>query len=313
MKHLLVLLLVVLLGDKFCFAQVNLVPNPSFEDTISCPNNLNELLNAKDWKISINTPDYYNACASNSSNVSVPNNAFGYQDAATGKAYGGFCAYNQMFPNSNEFLGTQLINPLVVGEKYYISFKVALESAQPNFACGIDKVGLLFTNIYLGDTVFATPIPQFLKNNSCHVYATSIISDTLNWTTIKGTFIADSAYHYFLIGHFFDSLHTSFNCLDNSNITNKFSYYLVDDVCITTDSFGCKVNSGITNNITTNATVIINNPVSNHLLLSVPIEIASCVVRVQITNIIGQELFNEKFFEEKIFFSDKNKIRLENN
>lgn len=63
------------------FAQVNLVPNPSFEDTVSCPNYANQIDKAVGWHASRNTPDYFNGCDWLTSNQSVPNNFRGYQYA----------------------------------------------------------------------------------------------------------------------------------------------------------------------------------------------------------------------------------------
>ncbi len=53
-------------------AQTNLVPNPSFEDTLYCPNVTNQIDAAMGWLNFGNTPDYFNACAPISLNV--PNN-----------------------------------------------------------------------------------------------------------------------------------------------------------------------------------------------------------------------------------------------
>jgi hypothetical protein len=233
-------------------AQVNLVPNYSFEDTVACPSNVSQVRFCKNWNTYINTPDYFNVCANyssgmNANSIAVPISLLGgYQYPKTGNAYVGFIPYHQQLGNVGEYFGSSLKSPLIIGTKYYVSFYVSLSDAEPNFTCGINKLGLLFTNKNWGDTtLFNTP----LKNNIAHIYSNSIIYDTLNWVKISGVFVADSAYQYFLIGNFFDDNHISFHCLDPLNTTSKFSYYLVDDVCISSDSIFCKVDVGIDDNI----------------------------------------------------------------
>ena len=230
-------------------AQFNLVPNPSFEDTIGCPDNFGQLDSCKFWTTNINTADYFNRCANyssgfNANSIAIPVSLIGgYQYPKTGNAYVGFIPYHQF--GEREYFGASLINPLIIGTKYFVSFYVSLGDAEPNLTCGIDKVGLKFTNKNWGDTTLSS---LQLKNNIAHVYSNSIIYDTLNWIKISGIFIADSAYQYFLIGNFFEDNQITFHCLDPLNTTNKNSYYLVDDVCISSDSTFCKVDAGINQN-----------------------------------------------------------------
>jgi hypothetical protein len=43
----------------------NLVGNGSFEDTVQCPDYLNQVDRATDWFASSGTSDYFNSCAIN--------------------------------------------------------------------------------------------------------------------------------------------------------------------------------------------------------------------------------------------------------
>jgi len=56
--------------------------------------------------------------------------------------------------------------------------------------------------------------------------------DTINWTKIFGSFVADSAYNYIMIGNFFDDVSTT---VFNQGI-GPSAYYYVDEVCVSTDS-----------------------------------------------------------------------------
>jgi len=60
MKKIVTLILVLL--SQLSFAQFNLVPNPTMEDTMQCPDNLDQVSRATGWFAADGTPDYYNSC-----------------------------------------------------------------------------------------------------------------------------------------------------------------------------------------------------------------------------------------------------------
>jgi hypothetical protein len=207
----------------------NLVPNPSFEDTNSCPTAFNELFNATGWSSFAGSPDFFHVC--NTTDVGVPINFGGVQMAASGNAYAGFVTYAPLPANQNirEFIASQFVSPLIIGTKYFISYKVSLgfnNSSEIN--CASNKIGVNFTTVSYDQV---TPHP--LTNNA-KFYSTSIISDTVNWNRLTGSFIADSAYNYVVLGNFFEDNYTDTLILNTS--ISCLSYYYIDDVCISTDS-----------------------------------------------------------------------------
>jgi hypothetical protein len=129
-----------------------------------------------------------------------------------------------------------------------------------------NKLGLKFSTIPFD---FFNPIPI---NDSAHVYTNAIISDTVNWVKISGSFTADSAYNYFCIGNFFTDSLTSYIKLDS---TAAIAYYYVDDVCISTDSNYCNSLTGLEIRNFKNPISVFPNPVANQLTVkttnSVPI------------------------------------------
>ena len=216
--------------------QVNLVFNPSFEDTISCPVN-GWITHAANWLPFSSSPDYYNGCVNPSFyGYSVPNNFSGTQFAASGQAYAGAISYIEQETNyslNREILGGNLTTLLTIGQKYYVSFKVVAVPNTPNIGSSIfiDKLGVLFSTVTYTN-IDSTTIPPI--ENFAHVYSDSIITDTTNWTTIFGSFVADSAYAYISVGNFFknsstDTVHHTYSSYPNS-------YYLFDDICVSTDS-----------------------------------------------------------------------------
>ena len=228
MKKILLLFLFFL--SQFCFAQ-NLVPNPSFEDTVMCPDASGQVTRAMYWHTVSNTPDYFNACCV-FPQFSVPQNIFGYQYANTGVAYMGLCPYSTIDTTFREIIGAYLINPLLVGQKYFVTFKISLAwNPSQGANAPSNKLGVLFsTSDYLSSQ---PPI-----NNYSQVYTNSIITDSVGWTSIRGSFIADSAYAFISITNFFDNTNTDTLHWISSNWYQ--SYYYIDDICVSTDSLFCE-------------------------------------------------------------------------
>ena len=150
----------------------NLVPNPSFEDTLNCPSGLDQLSFCSQWWSFRNSPDYFNSCT-NSVLVDVPENWFGYQNANSGFSIAGFKTF--FTPEYREYLGAQLTSPLVVGETYYLSFFINMAfggGAPAN--CATNNIGVLFS------TVSFNQINPLGINNFSHFNYNNIISDSLN-------------------------------------------------------------------------------------------------------------------------------------
>ncbi|HWY12716.1 MAG TPA: T9SS type A sorting domain-containing protein [Bacteroidia bacterium] len=236
------------------YSQTNLVPNPSFESYDACPTNQNQVYHAIGWSSYRQAPAYLNACASQFSGVSVPNNVCGYQYAATGSGYMALYTYFPSSADNREYIGCILNAPLVIGTKYYVTLKTSLCNIDSAlwYNTATDHLGIRFSTIPYS---FSSPAPI---NNFAQVYSTTIIKDTLNWIKISGSFVADSIYKYLAIGNFFDNV-----------ITNKFFFYtgsnyaaayFIDDVCVSTDSNFCSNWTGIKENNSFSSILIYPNP-----------------------------------------------------
>ncbi|MGI8600232.1 MAG: hypothetical protein ACR2KB_13340, partial [Chitinophagaceae bacterium] len=139
----------VFLLPFFSDGQVNLVPNPSFEDTIACPDATDQMNRCADWwsagMPNCSSPDYFHGC-STVNTISPPEVAWGDQIPVTGNAYS-FVINYFIFPNpcdGREYIQTQLTNTLVIGQKYYISFYVNL-GGRGGVSIASNKLGALFT------------------------------------------------------------------------------------------------------------------------------------------------------------------------
>jgi len=237
------------------FAQQNLVPNPSFEEYTDCPQEVGEFSKVEKWKNFRGSPDYYNTCSDTF--ASVPCNRLSCQVASSGNAYGGLFGLN--FNNSyREIVGVQLSEPLIIGQTYYVSFKTsAVYGGYYGIFWFSNKLGIKFSTQEYSEN---NPVPI---NNFAHIYSEDIISDTSNWTTIQGTFIADAAYSHVMIGNFYDNQNTDTLAVINISLG---AYYYVDDVCVTTNPSGCSFTSNLSNTAN-DQFVVYPNPVSERFYI----------------------------------------------
>ena len=205
-------------------AQVNLVPNYSFEDTVHCPSNVNELYDSELWiNPTTATPDYLNACGTYSTGVSVPHGWAGYQIAHTGVAYTGIFTYTRGAKNYREYIQIKLSDSLLHDIKYMVSFYVSLGN-YCQYAVATLGTYLSKTQISSSTDTYMPYTPQVQNNSS------NPITDTLNWVLISDTIIAQGGEQYITIGNFMsDSLSDT---LKVSEISNSFSLYYIDDVSV---------------------------------------------------------------------------------
>lgn len=245
--------------NSTCFitkAQGNLVPNNSFEDTVSAP--LGGVIDdATGWINCYLSPDYYNpAFDSDGFGFGVPNCYYtGYQNAFDGNSFAGI-GLTIIPEQPGEFFGIQLTSPLTVGTKYYVSAYISQANFYP---CSSNNFCFKFFNsLYFLPSFSNPPIDNF-----AHVTSSIRVTDTLGWQLVGGAFIADSSYQYLVIGNFYNLAQTdTSNCYANPD----GSYYYVDDVCVSSDSATCMVPTSIQNfSLKKNQISIYPNPASDFI------------------------------------------------
>lgn len=267
-----------------CFAllevhgQVNLVPNPSFEEYSNCPTGPGQIFFAQGWLTFRESPDYFNSCVSIASYFSVPNNGSGYQQAASGNAYAGIICYNNSIM-SREIIANILTDSLSIGQKYFISFKVSKADDSATAAYSINKLGVKFSTVTQTNASI---------DNIAMVYTNNVVLDNVNWTTVSGSFIADSAYQYLMIGNFFDDANTTVI----NNGSGFRAYYYIDDVCLSTDSLFCDNVSVEENNLEHQFTFY-SNPENQFVTVQNNLNVP---FRLTVFNALGQKLYNEQSF-----------------
>ena len=214
-------------------AQVNLVPNPSFEIYDTCPGNGADMIcKAVPW-FQPNDPnnlgwcggstDFFNVCGN-----TVPNNFAGYQYARTGNGYAGagiFSGPGFASDDNREYLEVKLDATLKLEKKYCISYYVNLNN---NFYyIGISSFDVFFStdsllyssNLY--SNIGVLPSVQNSHNN--------IIIDSLNWPLIKGIYIAQGNENFMTVGNLTLGAQVNYICLHPSC---GGGYYYFDDFSV---------------------------------------------------------------------------------
>lgn len=234
MKKIKLITLFILLAQT-TYSQ-NLVPNPSFEEYIYCPDMPSNLCwhpncsiippACKHWfDPTGGTSDYYNACSTLPEYTGVPQNMIGYQFPHDGNAYAGFAGTGIPYATISEYIGVKLIEALKTNQQYCFSFWLSLADSS---CSSNNKIGAYFTTdttSYWG-TSLINVIPQIQINQ--------IITDTTNWTLIENEFIASGGENFLTIGLFnptdIDSIHIQ-HC-HSLVIFQDESYYYLDDVSL---------------------------------------------------------------------------------
>lgn len=218
----------------------NLVPNPSFEDTVACPDfPLPNISSAKHWSSYGNTCDYFNACANGQQQLfGVPSNFAGEQNANLGNAYAGLLTW---YVNAGgfvrEYIGVELTEPLIIGIKYYVSCYVSNGDSSGEAPSSTNNLGFRFSTVeYFNINGMMVPTDNF-----SHVHEDTLITNKTGWTNVAGSFIADSAYQYLAVGNFYDDAHTLIDTVGYPYGTG--AYYYVDDVSVLADSLSNSVNN----------------------------------------------------------------------
>ncbi|SHJ20915.1 OmpA family protein [Pseudozobellia thermophila] len=204
----------------------NLVPNPSFEDYVNCPERLGNFdKDVKEWSApSSGSTDYFNAC---SSKMGTPENFNGAQRAKSGTGYAGLYLYAP--DDYREYLQVELGEPLEQGKKYQVSFYVSL-AERSDFA--IKEFGVLFSNAALQLSTKKELSKKLLYQqrendyNYMEIGYSNFYSDTKDWVPVHTEFVAKGTERFMLMGNFKNNRRTRlFKTRKNAK---QGAYYYVD-------------------------------------------------------------------------------------
>ncbi|MEM9052761.1 MAG: hypothetical protein AAGC47_11965, partial [Bacteroidota bacterium] len=152
----------------------NLIPNPGFEEVFT------EL--AYQWVQPQGAYYHYEKTDS-----------LTYHQARTGQYVNGLCMYNNQ---ENEFLHVRLLEPMIAGESYQISFYARLMRAKC-FNAGVQKL----IGVHFGPSPLSTHIPGDLYLDP-QLNLELPDSNRFDWFRLEGTFTAEGGEEYLTLGYF---------------------------------------------------------------------------------------------------------------
>lgn len=193
-------LLILFFSFKISNAQIaNYVSNGGFEEIIDCNNPFP--FKIKSWgNIDTTKAGFYalNTCYGNVPYAGL--GRFQYPRHGSGFILGTvLCDVNNCNPNTNRnYFKNRLKSKLVSGVTYCVKFYVNNINVS---AFGIDSYGAYFGDNSL-DTINYTMKPLTYLTPQVQNPVGNIITDTLNWALITGTFVASGNEKYMVIGNF---------------------------------------------------------------------------------------------------------------
>ena len=215
MKLKLLILFLFLQVSSFC--QINLVPNPSFEEWKYIDTGFANYPFPKHWiNPNMSSPDYFTSDTTYGLGT-VPNNRHGYTYAFDGKGYiftglRDDTSYN-IHGGFKEYIEAELIDSLKQNRYYYVSLYVRWADST---TIAIYDLGVYFSQTLIYDDSILTLtmcVPQ-IKNNSGNY-----LTDTV-WTKISGYYLAQGGEKFIVIGNFKEDKNTDYIFLRHPDISH---------------------------------------------------------------------------------------------
>lgn len=210
----------------------NYVSNGGFEQKYNCSTPY--LNTAKYWRSidsTIGGAVFCDLCISN-----VPNSGFSYQWPRAGQGYAlgsVLCQTPQCNPTSTRnYYRNRLKANLLPGKTYCVKLWANLSNPS---TYAISNIGFFFVDNSI-DTITKIAIPLTYINPQVENPVSNIITDTLNWTLVTGTFVANGTEKNCVIGNFRSDAATTKTLVNSTNLPYITSTILIDDVsCIPLD------------------------------------------------------------------------------
>jgi hypothetical protein len=221
-----ILSMLSLLTINTCIAQSNLVFNPSFEVIDTCPPPNTPNLQYFGWT-SFSSGDIYTNCHAIITGVpgEVPQNYLGYQYPVSGENYAGAETWNNA--EFRDYLSGTLKDSLKQGRVYCGSFFV---SPADTIATFCNDFGMALTNNVPNGSfgqLLNQITPQIANSPS-----TNPLTNKINWTQVKGSFIADGTEQYVTLGNFKSKVNSDTVKIIFNTLNQYSSYYYLDEVSL---------------------------------------------------------------------------------
>ena len=210
----------------------NLIPNGSFEDILTCPEERAQLFLAPPWRTFHSYGSLFSECSSNDTLTPPTVNCCGFFVGtnlypADGSNFGGFSNYTD-FPNQGvEYMIVPLARELRAGETFVASAMLA-----PDVGPALLAYSYAFTNaIGLGLVGDTTGLNEFNVRNRARAVAqlAQPLADTATWTPLRGCATALGGERYLVVGNFLEEKDV-LKVYSQEEKTFARNYIFVDDV-----------------------------------------------------------------------------------
>jgi hypothetical protein len=238
LKKLITVFLFSVLLSSWGKAQINLVPNPGFEDTLRCTTGAGNQFQGyvKNW-MGTNVQYITDACGYQYG-YNQPANTWGWQWPLDGNAYTGiYTLFLDSFAantNKRNYIYVPLTDSLRAGKNYFVSIHVSLAN---NCMYSCSDFGAYFSSTAPTLTGYTLPYTPQVQNDP----VAQPLNDTTHWLEIKGRYAAAGGESYLTLGNFTpDSVaHTSYMHGQANHLYDwRFAFYYIDKVLVTLDTTG---------------------------------------------------------------------------
>ncbi|MBA3901688.1 MAG: hypothetical protein H0X62_16045 [Bacteroidetes bacterium] len=222
-------LLLLCLFPVMAICQINLVPNPSFEELSSKPKKIGELDKASPWiSPTAGTAEIFWAGAK-SNDIKAPDNSIGFQQPRSGNNYAGAIFYDKKNKNLREYLQVELNGELQKGKVYCLEFYVSIADLSKY---SIDMIGGHFSK----NKISSTNMEPLNVKPQVQNKPGSLMSDQIHWEIVCGEFLAKGGEKYLTIGNFVDDKQIKVGRMKKpreiKSPQNEYGYYYIDDVSV---------------------------------------------------------------------------------
>lgn len=149
----------------------------------------------------------------------------GRQAPLNGRAFVGFYAYTIPGLNQREYIQSELLSPMVVGQDYEVKFYLSLADF---IEYGTSNIG-----VYFSTSAISASNTDVLNYTPQATFGTAVM-DTGNWVLVRDTIQAQDAYTYLTIGNFSNDVSTSL--VNNPGFVSGpgvyGAYYYLEDISV---------------------------------------------------------------------------------
>jgi hypothetical protein len=214
----------------------DLVRNGGFEFVDKEPSTYDQLDKALGWSnVTIGYSELFTKEAP-AKTIGIPVNDYGKMDPKEGEHYAGFFAWKDDlkmnfeggddpfvpgWSSYSEYVISELLEPLVEGREYEISFWVALAGNSDRAVSGIGA--------YCSEEPLKQQHRRFLREKP-QVSHEKIVGEKGVWVEVKNTFVADGGERFITIGTYPAAGFDTKRCVET--LDNQYAYYYLDQVSL---------------------------------------------------------------------------------